>query len=320
MMKIIEITGQIPHRKLALSEANLPAIKDDEVLVKIEAAGVNRADLFQVEGSYPSIDSASEIPGLEVSGTIVELGKMALGWQIGDRICALLPGGGYAEYVQVPASMLLPVPENLVFDEAASLPEAIYTAYFNLVVKAQLQRGEKLLIHGGASGVGAMALQLAKLLGAYVITTASSDEKCVFCQKLGADEVVNYHQQSLNSKVDVILDMFGGEFFNKNISLLNYNGRLASIALLKGNKAEVNLGAILLKNLTIFGSTLRSRSLKEKEDLTRQIKADIWPSVIDGQIRPVIDKAFPLEEVQQAHDYMRENKHLGKIVLQVNNN
>jgi NADPH2:quinone reductase len=319
-MKAVIIKQDGMRRDLAIVQLAPPVITADEVLIKVAYAGVNRADLYQVEGSYLPPEEASVILGLEISGTIVSLGNKVSGWLVGDEVCALVAGGGYAQYVAVPASMLLPIPKGLGLLQAASLPEAIYTNYLNLMVKANLRAGETLLVHGGASGIGTFAIQMAKTVGAFVIATASSAEKCLYSKNLGADRVINYHQEQVEVKADVVLDMFGGDYLDKNIKSLNYGGRLVIIALIKGNKAEINLGSILIKNLTVFGSTLRSQSLALKQQLTKDIINKVWPQIVNGHIKTIIDQVFSLDEVLLSHNYMRSNSHMGKIMLQVNHN
>jgi NADPH2:quinone reductase len=317
----------VENQKLKICQVEQPKPKASEVLVKIYAAGINRADLFQVEGSYPPPVGASPILGLEVAGEILQIGADVKQWKIGDKVCAVINGGAYAEYVVINHELLLDIPKNLNYLEAASLPEAIYTCYLNIIAKANLKSGEKFLVHAGASGIGSIAIQMAKAFGAYVITTASTSTKCIFCKEIGADLVINYQQQDFEQqiktnigKIDVILDMFGQDYFNKNLSCLNYNGRMVIIGLLKGNIAKINLGKILLKNITIMGSTLRSQPLENKISLTKNIRNFVWKYVETSQIKPIIDKVFNFDDVAFAHEHMRNNQHLGKIVLQVNNN
>jgi NADPH2:quinone reductase len=294
------------------------------VLVDVYAAGLNRADLAQRAGNYPPPPGASEILGLEVAGQIAEVGAEVTRWQIGERVCALLTGGGYAERVNVPQGLLMPVPEGWSYEQAAAVPEVFLTAYLNLFVEAGLKEGETVLVHGGASGVGTAAIQLAREAGCRVFITAGSDEKTRVCRELGAELAVNYREEDFAGRirehaggVDVVLDMVGKDYLSRNIDLLNLNGRLIFIATLSGSKAEIDIRKVMAKRLMLKGSTLRNRPLAEKVRLLEAFMARFWPLLVEGKVAPVIDTVLPIDEAEQAHERMRENKNTGKIVLSV---
>lgn len=301
----------------------VPQPKAGEVLIKVAHAGVNRADLFQRQGSYPAPIETQHVPGLEVAGEVVALGADAYGANLGDKVCALLIGGGYAEYCTAPAAQLLPIPPSLTSREAAGLPEALATAWLTLVETAHLKTGERVLIHGGSSGIGTLAIQIARALGASVITTAGSPEKCHACEGLGA-KTIHYRTQDFlkevkemtgGTGVDVILDMVGGAYAERNLRALAPRGRMVSIALLGGAEATIPLGGLLMKNLSWHGITLRSRSDAEKAATLSQIRQNLWPHLLSGQIMPVIDSVYPFAEVEKAHARMQEGLHIGKIIL-----
>jgi putative PIG3 family NAD(P)H quinone oxidoreductase len=325
LMKAASITLLGANRSLELKNVPVPVPAPHEVLIKVAFAGINRADLFQVQGSYREPNGASPIPGLEVSGTIYACGSLVKGWKVGDQAAALVAGGGYAEYVTASASLLFSVPLGLTMLEAAALPEALFTAYLNLFFLGKLKAKDSLLIHAGASGIGHIAIQMAKTSDIQVFTTASSAEKCDFCLKLGADFAFNYQgdwtKQLLEATegkgVTAILDMFGGQFLASNLEILKEGGKLMLIACLKGSKAEASLGKILLKNLTIKGSTLRSQTLATKIQLAKRIRQIFWPKVEEGLIRPVIAQSFSFAEVNNSHEYMSSNQNMGKIVLEI---
>ncbi|WP_454917801.1 NAD(P)H-quinone oxidoreductase [Xanthobacter sediminis] len=297
-----------------------------EVLVKVEAAGVNRPDVMQRKGLYPPPAGASDIPGLEIAGTVVALGEGASRFGIGDRICALVSGGGYAQYCPAPEATALPLPAGLSAAQAAALPETVFTVWSNVFERGGLKAGEWLLVHGGASGIGTTAIQLAKAFGARVIVTAGSDEKCAACLKLGADVAVNYREKDFVPEVksatagkgaDVILDIIGGPYIQKNYEAAAVDGRIVQIAFQKGSKAEVDFMRLMLKRLTHTGSTLRSRPLAEKAALSAEVAQKVWPLVAAGTVRPVMDLSFPLAEAAAAHARMDASAHIGKIVLTV---
>lgn len=304
----------------------MPTLAADAVLVKINATAVNRADLLQRRGLYPPPPGESGILGLEAAGVIVEKGSGVRHWQIGERVCCLLGGGGYAEYVAVHQEMLLPLSEHLTFEQAAAIPEVFYTAFVNLFLEGALQAGESLLIHAGASGVGTAAIQLAQHAGAKVFVTAGTDEKVQRCVALGAELGINYKTEDFAERllsatgatgVDVILDCVGGEYLQRNLLLLKPRGRLVLIGLLGGAKSEIDLTPVLRKRLRLLGSVLRSRSLAEKIAITRDFKARVWPLFKHQQIHPIIDTVFPWTEVEQAHAHLAANQNFGKVVLRV---
>jgi putative PIG3 family NAD(P)H quinone oxidoreductase len=295
-----------------------------EVLIRVAAAGVNRPDLMQREGTYPPPPGASEIPGLEVAGTVASCGSGVERWHPGDRVCALVAGGGYAEYCVAPAVQCLPVPGTLELVDAGAIPETFFTVWTNVFERGRLRAGESLLVHGGSSGIGTTAIQMARAFGARVFATAGSPAKCDACRRLGAERAVNYREEDFavvlaalteGRGVDVILDMVGAEYFQRNIDLLAMEGRLLQIAMLHGSKAEVNLVKLLRQRLTITGSTLRSRTIEEKGEIARALERSVWPLVEAGKVRPVIDARFPLAHAADAHRLMETGRHIGKIVL-----
>ena len=317
-----------PDKSLKWREVNAPTCGAAEVLINVKAAGVNRADLAQRAGSYPPPPGASEILGLEVSGEIAELGAEVTGWQVGERVCVLLSGGGYAEQVAVPASLLMPVPENWSFEEAGGMPEVFFTAFLNLFLEGKLQEDETALIHGGASGVGTAGIQLAKAAGCRVFVTAGTDEKIVFCSNLGADLAINYRQEDFVERikevtkeekvgVDVVLDMVGADYLERNIELLNLNGRLVFISTLSGKEAEIDIRKLMGKRLTLKGSTLRSRPVAEKAKIKEAFMAQFWTALEAGDIKPVIHEVFSIQEVERAHEVMQSNENIGKLILRV---
>lgn len=311
---------------MVVSEAPRPDCGPEEVLIRVQAAGVNRPDILQRQGLYPAPEGASAVLGLEAAGEIVATGERVSKWRVGDRVCALCNGGAYAEYVVVPQGQCLPVPKGLTAIEAASIPETFFTVWSNVFQRAGLTAGESLLVHGGSSGIGVTAIQLASALGAKVFVTAGSEEKCNACVELGANHAINYRQQdfvdaikSLTDKrgVDVILDMVGGDYIQKNLRCAAVDGRIVNIAFLTGSVAEVNFMPIMLKRLTLSGSTLRSRTAAVKADIAETLKREVWPLLESGRVKPVIFKTFKLSEVAQAHQLMESNQHIGKIVLSV---
>ena len=323
-MTAIEIAQPGGPEVLKPGRRPVPAPGAGEVLIEVAAAGVNRPDVLQRQGGYAPPPGASDIPGLEVAGKIVAVGDSAGSWKVGDSVCALVAGGGYAEYCAAPAPQCLPVPGKLDLVHAAALPETFFTVWTNVFDRGRLQRGETFLVHGGSSGIGTTAIQLAHGFGARVIATAGSDEKCEACRKLGADIAVNYRTEDFAAKVmeategkgaDVILDMVGGDYIPKNLSCLAVEGRLVQIAFLKGSKAEINLAPIMMKRQTLTGSTLRPRSVAQKGEIAHSLREKVWPLLESGKIAPVIFKTFPLAQAADAHRLMESSAHVGKIVL-----
>lgn len=299
----------------------------DEVLVAVRATAVNRADLMQAAGNYPPPPEASPILGLEMAGDIIKVGDEVTGWKVGDRVCALLSGGGYAERVAVPAEMLLKLPDSWSYEMGTAVPEVWLTAYVNLFLEADLQAGEVALIHAGASGVGTAAIQLVTAADATAFITAGSEEKLERCRALGAELAVNYKTDDFleavleatdEQGVDVILDPVGGSYVDKNIQALGRFGRMVNIGLLGGAKGEINMAQILMKRLRIIGSTLRSRPPAEKITITKKFESGFWPLLKNGTLKPIIDTTFPIQEAQAAHQYVSENKNIGKVILKFN--
>ncbi len=326
-MTVIEITEPGGPEKLVPRYRPVPLPSPNEVLIKVATAGVNRPDCLQREGHYSPPPGASDIPGLEVSGTVVALGEMAVGmWKIGDRVCALLTGGGYAEYCTAPAMQCLPIPNGLSLRQAAALPETLFTVWSNVFEQARLKPGETLLIHGGASGIGTIAIQLANSLGSKVFVTVGSIEKIQPCLDLGAEQAINYREQDFvqvikaltsNRGVDVILDMVGGDYVQRNLSALAVEGRLVFIAFLRGSKLEINLAPVMMKRLIITGSTLRARPVEYKASIAINLRKTVWPLLSSGVIKPVIYRTFPLLEAHIAHSIIESSQHIGKLLLDV---
>ena len=324
-MKAIVITGAGGPDVLQIEDRPQPVITSSEVLVKVSAAGVNRPDIYQRKGNYsPPKEASQDIPGLEIAGIIAAIGDKVTRWKVGDKICALVTGGGYAEYCNVPEGQCLPVPGNLNFAEAASLPETFFTVWSNVFDRGKLQPGESLLVHGGSSGIGVTAIQMAAALGSTVYVTAGSDEKCKFCEELGASKAINYRTENFsniilqltNGKgVNVILDMIGGDYTGGNISSLADEGRLVLINAMKGKDVQIDLAQIMRKRLTITGSMLRSREIGFKNAIARSLEQHIWPLLASGKIKPIIHAVFPVEEAAKAHALMESSEHAGKIVL-----
>jgi NADPH2:quinone reductase len=324
-MKAVIITHPGGPEVLKLEEKPKPNFTPNEVLVKVAAAGINRPDVFQRKGNYPPPKGAPQnIPGLEIAGTVAEVGANVSRWKVGDKVCALVMGGGYAEYCNVPEGQCLPVPDNLSMVEAASLPETLFTVWTNVFDRAKLQPGESLLVHGGSSGIGVAAIQMASSLGSTVYLTAGSDAKCKFCEDLGAAKAINYKtenfteviQQLTNSKgVNVILDMIGGDYTAGNIHSLAEEGRLVMINTMKGKDVQIDLAQVMRKRLIITGSMLRSREVEFKSAIARYLEKYIWPLLTSGKIKPIIHSVFPAKNAAQAHQLMESNEHMGKIVL-----
>ncbi len=326
LMTSIEITEPGGPEKLAPTRRPVPQPAAGEVLIQVAAAGVNRPDCLQRQGSYPPPPGASDLPGLEVAGAVVALGEGVVDWNIGDEVCALLTGGGYAEYCVAPAPQCLPVPTGLTVEQAAALPETLFTVWSNVFDRARLQPGESLLVHGGTSGICTTAIQLAKALGSRVFATVGGSEKVQPCLDLGAERVINYREEDFvqaikeittNKGVDVILDMVGGDYVQRNLSALAVEGRLVFIAFLRGAKVELNLAPVMMKRLTITGSTLRARPVAHKAPIAQALRETVWPLLASGAIRPLIDRVFPLTEAAAAHALMESNRHVGKLLLQV---
>lgn len=311
---------------LYIEHGPVPVPGADEVLIKVHSAGINRADLLQRNGLYPPPQDASPILGLEVSGTVQAVGENAGGWVVGDPICALTHGGGYAEYAVAPTGQCMPIPKGFSKAEAAALPEALLTNWHNLFQRAGLQLGEKVLIHGGASGIGTLGVIMCSTLGAEVYTTAGSDEKCRALEARGATRAINYKTEDfeavltdlgLNNRINVILDMIGGDYIQKNLNLAAPEGRIVNIAYMSGFKAEVNFAPLLIKRITMTGSTLRAQTTAQKAVMVQEIMEHIYPHLESGKIKPLIDSIYPLEEVEQAHGHMQGGQHMGKIILKI---
>lgn len=310
-MKAVRIRAFGGPEALEIQEISIPTPGPDEVLVRVEAAGVNRPDLLQRIGKYPPPPGITDTPGLEVAGEIVGTG---------EKICALVAGGGYAEYAVVPKGQYLPIPQGLSMIEAAALPETVFTVWNNLFVRGALKPGENVLIHGGASGIGTTAIQMAKAHGARVIVTAGNDDKCAACIKLGADLAINYKTQDFNTlltDIDVVLDMVGGDYVPKNLQVLRDGGRHVNIATLNGHKVEIDIRMVMQKRLVLTGSTLRNRSVAEKTALANGIRETVWPWIEVGKVKPAIYKTFPLADAAQAHEALEKGDHFGKIVLTI---
>jgi NADPH2:quinone reductase len=325
-MTAIEITEPGGPEVLKPGKRPVPKPQAGEILIKVAAAGINRPDVFQRKGNYPPPPGAPDTPGLEVSGAVAALGEGVTTWNIGDAVCALVAGGGYAEYCVAPVLQALPVPKGLDLVEAAALPETLFTVWTNVYDRAGLAKGETMLVHGGTSGIGTTAIQLATALGSTVFATAGSDEKCAFCVKLGAAQAINYREADFEEAlkaatdgrgVDVVLDMVGGDYIAKNLRLLAPEGRLVFIAFLKGAKAEVDFNRLMRNRLKIMGSTLRPQSVEAKGRIAASLQEKVWPLLEAGRVRPVIDSRYPLAEAAQAHARMESSAHIGKIVLTV---
>lgn len=325
-MKFIEISEFGGPEVLKLGVTAAPIAQSGEVVIRVIAAGVNRPDVVQRQGFYPAPAGASPIPGLEVAGEVIAVGEGVGQWMVGDKVCALANGGAYAEQVSVPASQCLPIPAGLSMVEAAALPETCFTVWSNVFGRCKLKKGESFLVHGGSSGIGTTAIQMAKAMGSSVYTTAGSVEKCLACRDLGSDLAINYHdedfvelvQQATGGKgVDVILDMVGGDYIGKNLKVAAIDGRIANIAYLQSPVAKVNFLPVMLKRLTLTGSTLRPQSEEAKAVIAKELLANIWPLIEAGSIKPVIAKCFALEDAASAHTLMESNQHIGKIVLKV---
>lgn len=308
---------------LEIGDSPIPTPNSYEVLIRVHAAGINRPDILQRQGLYPAPADASPILGLEVAGEITEIGKDVTEWKIGDKVCALVNGGGYAEYAVAPAAQCLPIPDNFSFAQAAALPETFFTVWHNLFQRAQLKAGETLLVHGGTSGIGTTAIQLAVAFGVKVFATAGSMEKCQAITSLGA-VAINYREQDFVAEiktqtqgqgVNVILDMVGGDYIQRNFSAAAKDARIVNIAFLNGSKTELDLMPLMLKRLTLTGSTLRAQSPQIKAKIAQELKKQVWPLLDQQKIKPIIDSVFSFSEVAKAHERMESSQHIGKIIL-----
>ena len=325
-MKYVAVTAPGAADVMHIASGPLPKLGDHDVLIKVEFAGVNRPDVAQRSGTYAPPPGASPIMGLEVSGTVVAVGQAVTQWKIGDAVCALTPGGGYAQYCAAPAAHCLPVPSGLSMLEAAGVPENFFTVWVNVFDTCKLTAGESLLVHGGSSGIGLTAIQLAKAFGATVFTTVGNDEKAAFCKAIGADHVFNYKTQEWANEiftitqkkgVNVILDMVGGSYIEKNLRSLALEGRYCFIAFLEGGRAEVDFRPLMMKRQTITGSTLRARPDAQKAFIAASLKEKVWPLLEAKKVTPVIYKTFALEDIVVAHKLMESSSHIGKIMLRV---
>jgi putative PIG3 family NAD(P)H quinone oxidoreductase len=323
-MKFVQIATPGGPEVLQIGTRTTPKPAAGEALVKVAAAGLNHADLMQRGGKYPPPPGASDIMGLELSGTIAALGDGVTGWKVGDQVCALLAGGGYAEYCAVPAPQLMPVPKGLSMVEAAGVPEAVMTVWTNVFDRGRLKAGETFLVHGGSSGIGTWAIQLAKHFGARVFTTAGTAEKCAFCVKLGAERAINYKTEDFETvmkevtggkSVDLTLDMVAGDYIQKNIAIAKPDGRIVCIATQKSTKAEINIGLLMRGRLTLTGSTLRPRPVTEKGEIAMAMRKHVWPLIEAGKVKPIIHATFPFARAAEAHRMMEASTHIGKIVL-----
>lgn len=326
-MQAVAIEAPGGPEVLKLTEVPTPEPREGEVLIRVAAAGVNRPDVLQRQGSYPVPADADPLPGLEVAGEVVASGPGADRWRPGDRVMALTHGGGYAAYCRVHQSHCLPVPAVLSLVQAAAVPETFFTVHYNVFMRANLAAGETLLVHGGSSGIGTTAIQLAKAVGAKVVTTAGTAEKCRFCEELGADMAINYRDQDWvamtrdfagTGGVDVVLDMVAGGYIPKNLAVLGRDGRYVLIAFLGGSVAEVDFRPVLARRLTITGSTLRPQTIAEKAAIARELEAGVLPLLESGAVRPILFRSFPLAEAGRAHALMERSGHMGKLVLEIN--
>lgn len=325
-MRYIDLPAFGAPDVMRLAQGPVPQPGDNDVLIKVAYAGVNRPDVAQRVGNYKAPPGASPILGLEVAGEVVAVGAQVTQWKSGDKVCALTPGGGYAEYCITPAAHCLPVPAGLSILEAASLPENFFTVWVNVFDTCKLKAGDNFLVHGGSSGIGLTAIQLAKAWGATVFTTVGNEEKAAFCKEIGADHVVNYKTQDWPAEMqaaagkkgmDVILDMVAGSYIEKNLKLLALEGRLCFIAFLQGSKAEIDFVMLMLKRQTITGSTLRARPDHQKAAIAISLREKVWPLIEAGKIKPVVKRVFALEEAAEAHELMESSQHIGKIMLKV---
>jgi putative PIG3 family NAD(P)H quinone oxidoreductase len=325
-MQAVEISTPGGPDVLVPAERPVPRPGHGEILIKVAAAGVNRPDVFQRQGAYPPPPGASDLPGLEVAGTVAALGPGVTEAAVGDPVCALAPGGGYAEYCAVPAGHALPVPDGMSMTEAGALPETCFTVWTNVFERGALQAGEAFLVHGGASGIGTTAIQLAAAFGARVFATAGSVEKCALCEELGAERAINYREQDFVEElraatagrgVDLILDMVAGDYIPRDLKLLAEDGRLVIIAFLGGSKAQVDFTPVMVKRLTVTGSTLRPRTVEKKTQIAKALRDKVWPLIAAGRVEPIINATYPLARAAEAHALMESGSNSGKIVLTV---
>ncbi len=322
-MQAVEITEAGGPDVLRLCTRPRPEPREDEVVIRVAYAGVNRPDALQRAGAYAPPKGASDLPGLEASGEVAAVGTGVTGWKVGDHVCALLPGGGYAEYVATPAAHCLPIPDGMDMAQAACLPETFFTVWSNVFQRGGLKAGERFLVHGGSSGIGTTAIQLAHVLGARVFTTAGTDEKCAKCVDLGAERAINYRHEDFveilkaEGGADLILDMVGGDYIPRNVRALADDGRLVQIAFLSGPKVELNFAHVMMRRLTITGSTLRPQSDIAKAAIADALLENVWPLLSAGRIAPVMDSTYALEDAAKAHAHMESSTHIGKIVLKV---
>jgi len=325
-MTVVEIAAPGGPEQLKVAHRPVPRPGDHEVLVRVAAAGVNRPDVMQRQGRYPPPAGASDLPGLEIAGEIAALGPKVSGWSIGDKVTALLPGGGYASYAIAAAPLCLPVPSGISMVEAAAIPETFFTVWTNLFDRGRCKAGDTVLIHGGTSGIGTTAIQLAAAWGARVFATAGSADKVQACQRLGAVRGINYRTEDFveimraetgGKGVDITLDMVAGSYVARNLEIAALEGRVVVISLLGGSRAEINMGMILTKRLTLTGSTLRSRTVAQKALVADAVRKNVWPLLASGRVRPVIHATFPLAEASEAHRLMETSNHIGKIVLTI---
>jgi len=325
-MSVVEIAAPGGPEQLKLAQRPVPTPQEGEVLVRVAAAGVNRPDVMQRQGRYPPPAGASDLPGLEIAGEIVALGPKVSGRSVGEAVCALLPGGGYAAYAVAAAPLCLPIPTGVSMVEAAAIPETFFTVWTNLFDRGRCKAGETVLIHGGTSGIGTTAIQLAAAWGARVFATAGSDDKARACERMGAVRGINYRTEDFvevmraqtdGKGVDVTLDMVAGSYVPRNLEIAALEGRIVVISLLGGSRAEINMGLILTKRLTLTGSTLRARTVAQKAEVADAVHKNIWPLLAAGRVRPVIHATFPLAEASEAHRLMETSNHIGKIVLTI---
>jgi len=319
-MRFIDFKNPGPPDVLFVNEQAIPTPGSHEILVQVKAAGVNRPDLYQRAGHYPLPLGASPILGLEIAGTVSAIGQGVKKWKVGDSICALTNGGGYAEYCPVPEGQCLPLPNGLNFIEAASLPETYFTVWGNMFMRTKVNPGESVLIHGGSSGIGSCAIQLAKAFGAYVATTVGNQTKASFCKNLKADEVINYKEKDFFSELkskglDVILDIIGGEYFEKNVLLLKEEGRLIQVSSMHNSSVTLDLSRLIFKRLTILGSTLRAQSNAAKARIASDLQQHVWPLFKEKKLKSVVTSTFPFDKAAEAHNLMESSQHCGKIVL-----
>jgi NADPH2:quinone reductase len=327
-MNAVEITSPGEPGVLKLGKRPMPTIADHEVLIEVAAAGVNRPDVLQRKGMYEPPPGTTDIPGLEIAGRVAAAGAGVKGLKVGDRVCALVAGGGYAEYCAAPDAQCLPLPDGLSMTEAAAIPETFFTVWTNVFDRGRLRSGETFLVHGGSSGIGTTAIQLAKAFGARVFATAGNAEKCKACEALGADRAINYRDEDFvqvidaataGKGVDLVLDMVGGDYIPRSIKIMAVEGRHVSIAFLRGPKIELNVEPVMRKRLTLTGSTLRPRSIADKAAIAARLREKVWPLLSQGKVKPVIYRTFPLSEAAAAHALMESSEHIGKIVLVARN-